>query len=540
MIFPDKNIILRISDLSIQTTGNFPVTIIDNLSIDIEKSKITAMIGESGSGKTLTALSIPGLTKYIENTKITGKILFKEETKWIDILSLSEKKLTEYRGKKISLIMQDPLSSFDPNKKCGKQLIEVIRIHRKINSKQARAYAGLLIKKMKLEPRVLDVYPHQLSGGELQRFAIANAVSSDPELIIADEPTTNLDANLTAGILDIIRDINREKAISFLFISHDLKVVKAIADNVCMIKSGRLLEYRPSHEFFVNPESIFSLTLIDAYFNFSLQETKKTKNNNSIELLKVSNLYKTFTTSIGFPFFNPSAKINALQNISFSIFEGETIGIIGESGCGKSTLARILVKLDQADSGEIFLLGKKISNPKSSDHDFVRKNIQMVFQNPITSLNKIIKVKKLLKEPFETGNTADKKDFSNKLNILAGQLGINDSLRDRYSDQISGGEAQRIALARAMAYDPKIIVMDESLSALDKISQNEILILLNELKQKNCTSFIFITHDLSLARYFCDRLLIMKNGTIVEHGPASNIFSSPENQYTKSLLNAIF
>ncbi|MBK7095100.1 MAG: ABC transporter ATP-binding protein [Saprospiraceae bacterium] len=536
MTFTDKNIILRILNLSISSTGRGAPTIIDNLSIDIERSKITSLLGESGSGKTLTALSIPGLTKYFQNISISGKILFKEAKGWTDIFSLSEKEMTDYRGKRIALIMQDPLSSFDPNKKCGKQLHEVIRTHKTICAKETQDYILSLLQKMKLEPRVLNSYPHQLSGGELQRFSIAIAVSSNPELIIADEPTTNLDANLKGEILNLIKDINREKAISFLFISHDLKAVKAISDNICLIKNGKLLEYKKSIDFFNDPSDPLSRSLIDAFFNFSLNQSIASPDHPLIEVLDVRDISKSFGTSVSISFFQNSARIEALKNISFRIDQGETIGIIGESGSGKSTIARILVQLEHPDKGSVTLSGKNIFLAHKRD----RKNIQMVFQNPVTSLNKIIKISKLLKEPYETDISKENTEDIPDLNDLKIQLGINDILLERYPDSISGGEAQRIALARALAYNPKLIVMDESLSALDKISQNEILKLLNDIKQKRNTSFIFITHDLSLARHFCDRILIMKDGRIIEQGATTDIFNSPVQHYTKSLLNAIY
>jgi ABC-type glutathione transport system ATPase component len=538
MIFPFENIILRISELSISSTGRQEISIIDNLSLDIEKSKITSLTGESGSGKTMTALSILGLTKYHKNINVSGKILFRVPEGWIDILNISEKQLTQLRGKKISIILQDPLSSFDPNKKCGKQLTEIIRTAKKVSTNAVAEEALFLVKKMKLDPRVLNLYPHQLSGGELQRFSIAVALSSNPDLIIADEPTTNLDANLKAEILNLIKEINREGSVSFLLISHDLKAVKSVSDNICIIKNGKLLEYKKASDFFRKPDHQFTKKLIDAFFNFTLPPFTRHSDFAPVEVLNVMEISKSFRTSFLISVFNKNKGVDALKNISFVIEKGETVGIIGESGSGKSTIARILVRLEKADTGSVLLCGKNISLPGSKKN--VRKNIQMVFQNPVTSLNKIIKVGKLLKEPFETALWSEINNDMLDMNTLKTQLGIYDELLERYPDNISGGEAQRIALARALAYNPGLLVMDESLSALDKISQNEILCLLNDIKQTQDTSIIFITHDLSLARNFCDRIIIMKNGSILEQGLTSEIFNSPAQEYTKSLLNAIF
>ena len=299
MIFPDKNIILSISGLTIRTKGRSALTLIDDLSFDIEKSRITALIGESGSGKTLTALSIPGLGRYMENTEITGKIIFKDGNKSVDLMKLPERSLTTYRGKRIGLILQDPMSSFNPNKKCGSQLTEMIRTHTRKTKKEAQDFASKAMADMKLGPRHFNAFPHQLSGGELQRLSIASAVSVNPELIIADEPTTNLDPLLTAEILGMIRKVNREKGITFLLISHDLRSVRAVADNVCLIKNGILQEYKRKEDFFNNPENIHSRELIDAYFNFRLPKSRVKPTG---EILRVNRVSKSFDLPGGIPF----------------------------------------------------------------------------------------------------------------------------------------------------------------------------------------------------------------------------------------------
>lgn len=532
MILPPDNIILSISGLTIRTTGKSPVTLVDDLNFNVEKSKITALIGESGSGKTLTALSIPGLGKYIENTEITGKILWREGKKETDLMKLTEKSLGAYRGKRIALILQDPVSSFNPNKRCGTQLVEIIRIHTKATKNLAREMALAAMAEMKLSLRHFNAYPHQLSGGELQRLSIASAVAVDPKLIIADEPTTNLDPLLTAEILSIIRNINREKGITFLLISHDLRAIRAIADNVGLMKHGKIYEYRRNEDFFNNPENVHSKELIDAYFNFSLS-TSITKT--SEEILRVSQISKSFDLPGRISFIKKPGRLKVLHDVSFILNKSECIGIIGESGSGKSTIARILVRLETEDEGTITLEGTKIS--RSDTVDFVKNNIQMVFQNPASSLNKVVKIKTLLNEPFENNRESDA--LKEKYEQTKKLLGIEELLLKRYPNQISGGEAQRIALARALAFNPGVIVMDESLSALDRISQNEILKLLNELKLRNNTSFIFITHDLQLARHFCDKLIIMRDGIVLEEGITSEIFSSPGHEYTKSFIDAV-
>jgi peptide/nickel transport system ATP-binding protein len=532
MIIPRENIILSISGLTIRTTGKSPVTLVDELDFDIEKSKITALIGESGSGKTLTALSIPGLGRYIENTEISGKILFRDGNTEIDLMKLPEKSLSAFRGKKIALILQDPMSSFNPNKKCGHQLTEVIRVHTGISNKEASKLAIAAMAEMKLSQRHYNAYPHQLSGGELQRLSIAAAVSVNPKLIIADEPTTNLDPLLTAEILDMIRRINREKGISFLIISHDLRAIRAVADNIGLMKYGKIQEYKRNEDFFGNPENIHSIKLVDAYFNFSLSpsDTKP-----SGEILRVSKLSKSFDLPGRIPFIKTPGQVKVIHDVSFILKKGESIGIIGESGSGKSTLARILVRLESEDGGYIVMEGTKLTHKHAID--FIRNNIQMVFQNPASTLNKAIRIKTLLDEPFE--NIRENKILKQNYKHTKKMLGIEETLLKRYPSQISGGEAQRIALARALAFNPGVIVMDESLSALDRISQNEILKLLNELKLKKNISFVFITHDLQLARHFCDRSIILRDGIVVEEGITSDIFSSPGHEYTKSLIDAV-
>ncbi|MGE5356290.1 MAG: ABC transporter ATP-binding protein [Deltaproteobacteria bacterium] len=528
MKFEGQNIILRISDLTISGKNNEKIT--DGLSFDIERFKITGLSGSSGSGKTLTALSVLGLTRYLRDISISGTILFNDKTGWKDLTSFNEKELTAIRGKKIAYIMQDPLTSFDPNKKCGSQYWEVsggIRSKEVLNN---------ILQKMNLEKRILDAYPHQLSGGELQRFAIAIAVSSDPDLLIADEPTTNLDANLTKSILELLKEINREKSISILLISHDIKALRSVCDNIAIIHNGKLAEYRTNADFFRNPASEYSKQLTDAFFNFSLPEKPSKEAGKHLNILSLSCISKTFKNSFRIPFITRNKNVNALKCISFNLGPGETLGIIGESGSGKTTIARILVSLNTADDGTIMLCGRNVTRPNGIIKAFIRNRIQIVFQNPVTSLNRIIKVKKLLNEPFEISSY--KKNTEKKIDPekLKEQLGIDNAMIERYPDQVSGGEAQRIALSRALALGPEIIVLDESLSALDRISQNEILKLLNEIQVKYRTSYIFITHDIGLAAIFCDRMLILKQGRIIEQGVAGDIFDHPTDPYTKSLI----
>jgi ABC-type glutathione transport system ATPase component len=532
MQIPEDKILLKIRNLSLFSLSDASQPILDKLSLDIERAKITALAGESGTGKTLLALCISGLARYLKGITASGSILFNSNGVSQDILSLNEKESTKLRGDKIAIVLQDPMTYFDPNKKIKRQISEIVKIHK---LQISDPHLEILLQKAGLDNRVLESYPHQLSGGELQRLAFISASLPKPELIIADEPTTNLDKKLTKQVLDMIKSFCVSEGIAVLFISHDLKAVRYIADNVCIIKQGSIIENNTCNEIFENPKNEHTKKLIDSFYNFHPELRSNYLSETSIEVKSVS---KTFTLNHEFDFFKKRKYLKVLGNVGFPLKKAEVLGIIGHSGSGKSTLARILVQLELADNGSVKIEKNEFSLSHYRNSGLLRKSIQLVFQNPITSLNRIMKIRNLLIEPLKSEFHDPKVKNSGILKILRKQLGIKEELLDRYPDQISGGEAQRIALARALINSPKVLILDESFSALDRISQNEIIVMLNKIIIENKIAIIFITHDIDFAAKFCDKLLILKNGIIVESGSTKEIINSSKNEFTKSLINA--
>lgn len=532
MVIADDKILIKIRNLSLFGQGKENQPILLDLNLDIERAKITALAGESGAGKTLLAMSICGLAKYLKGISVAGNIFFNSDDISHDILSLNEKEITKLRGNKIAIVLQDPMTYFDPNLKIKKQISEIIRIQKLQISEPD---LNKLLQKAGLDTRVLDSYPHQLSGGELQRLAFVSASLPRPKLIIADEPTTNLDKKLTIQILDMIRDFCNSEGIAILFISHDLKAIRYIADNVGIMKQGRILEFNTCNKIFTDPQNEQTKKLIDAFYNFNSERRSKYLSESAIEVNSVS---KTFILNDEFDFFGKRKYLKVLDKVNFSVHKAEVLGIIGHSGSGKSTLARILVQLELADHGNVKIEENVYSLNQNSNLRLLRKNIQLVFQNPITSLNRIMNIRTLLSEPLKSYFHVPKAKSSEILEILRHQSGIKEELLERYPDQISGGEAQRIALARALSNEPKVLILDESLSALDRISQNEIIVMLNKIISDKNIAIIFITHDIDIAAKFCDKLIILENGIIVESGNTEEIINSPKNEFTKSLINA--
>lgn len=534
-----QNTILRIKNLEIGFASPFDKNVVKGVSLSLAKSKITALVGESGSGKSLTALSILGFTKLIDNSFVKGEILFHDDEKVIDLLNLSEVDFEKLRGSKIAMIFQDPYTSFNPIKKCGEQIVEIIMLHQKFNRKVALTKTLELFSQMGVEDRIFNSFLHQISGGQLQRVGIAIALASNPKLLIADEPTTNLDSSLKRELLDLLLKIKRENGISILYISHDLDAVKYIANDVVLMHRGEIIEYQNNTDFFNSPKNEYTKNLNSIFFNFDIKLPNKVVEKEE-NILEIINLKKYFSTNSLFSFLFKNKAIQALKNINFSLGKGEILGVVGESGSGKSTLARVIMKLIDFDNGKISYQGKNIKHLDKSELEKYRKEVQIVFQNPLSSLNPVIKIKSLLAEPLDVYRLyKNKLDKDQKIKNLVKSVGLDESILDKYPDQISGGEGQRIAIARAIAIQPKLLILDESISSLDKFAQRDILDLLLKLRKEFKLTYIFITHDLKLSKYFCNRILILKEGEIVDIGNTNDIFNNPTSQYTKNLLNAV-
>ena len=530
--------LLSIKNLTIKIGAQI---ILSNISLDIKKNQVLGLVGESGSGKSFTALSILDLIN-IKNLNIEGEIIF-NGTK---LNNLSFREFQKIRGKEISIIFQEPMSSLNPSMKCGDQISEIILNHEKINKKNAKKKSLELIQKVQLKHSelVYEKYPHQLSGGQQQRIMIAIAIACKPKLLIADEPTTSLDGIVKNDIISLIKSLQDEYKMSVLFISHNLKLVAKFVDSLIILKNGLIIEKGVSSKVFNYPKSKYTQHLINSSPPTSNRPnrliTSKTKKNKLIT--------KEERTRIHLKIYNktPILKVNKLnvsygntkiiKDISFDLYRGETLGIVGESGSGKSTIAKSILGIVKTENGEVYFKDENIKNISNS---VFRKKVQLIFQDPYSSLNPEVSVGKSIIEPMIAHKIFNsKKEMKTRVLELLNQVGLLESDYNKFPNQFSGGQRQRIVIARALALNPEIIICDESVSALDVSVQAQILNLLSDLKEIYLFTFIFISHDMSVIKYFTDRLIVLKKGEIVEFNETDLLFEKPKKPYTKALLKA--
>ena len=531
-------IVLSIKDLTVKIGDQI---ILSNVSFEIKKNEVLGLVGESGSGKSFTALSVLNLIN-IKNLKSEGEIIFNGN----NLNTLSNKDYQKIRGKEISIIFQEPMSSLNPSMKCGDQISEILTTHEKINTKIAKKKSLELIKKVQLKnpELVFEKYPHQLSGGQQQRIMIAIAIACKPKLLIADEPTTSLDSLVKNDIIALIKSLQNEYEMSVLFISHDLKLVSKFVDNLIILKKGLVVEYGNSYEIFNSPKERYTQHLINSSPPKNNRPnrliTYKTSKNKIISKVERESAHLKIYSK------KPVLKINRLtvsyenqkilNDISFDLYKGETLGIVGESGSGKSTIAKSILGLIKIDDGEVFFKNKNI---KQIPNSVFRKKIQLIFQDPYSSLNSEMSIGNSIIEPMISHQVFNSKnEMKFRALELLNQVGLSESDYNKFPNQFSGGQRQRIVIARALALNPEIIICDESVSALDVSIQAQILNLLSDLKEKYHFTFIFISHDISVIKYFTDRLIILKKGEIIELNETDFLFQHPENDYTKSLLKA--
>lgn len=534
--------------------------IVHGITFDLYSNKILGIVGESGSGKSITSLAIMKLLPK-KNVSISGEILFEDK----NLLSLGEKQIRNIRGKEISMIFQEPMSALNPSMKCGKQVAEVIQLHTRKSYAQAKTACLELFKKVKL-PRpeeLYNSYPHQLSGGQMQRIMIAMAIACKPKLLIADEPTTALDVTVQKEILQLLKDIQQETRMAMIFISHDLNLVSQVADDILVLYQGKMIEKATSKTIFSNPKEEYTKALIAARPSLHIRLEKlptiaSYKNNDFIPkeitptdrarrhkeiylqppLLEVRDLKKHYFSNIGF--FSKTQTVRAVNNVSFSVYEGETLGLVGESGCGKSTLGKTIMQLETATSGSIRYRGAEITNLSKEAIRKLRKEIQIIFQDPYASLNPRLTIGTAIMEPMEVhGLIKNRQEAKNKTIELLNKVGLDAGFFKRYPHELSGGQRQRVGIARTIAVQPKLIICDESVSALDISVQAQVLNLLNALKKDFGFTYIFISHDLAVVKYMSDQLMVMNNGKIEELGDADEIYASPQSVYTKKLIDAI-
>jgi peptide/nickel transport system ATP-binding protein len=528
----DEEVILSVENLTIQLPPNMErKNAVENISFDLIAGEMLCIVGESGSGKSVTANAIMGLLP--STVKVTGGgIHFKGH----DLVRAGKGVLQGLRGRAVSIIFQDPLSALNPLMTIGRQITEVMDAHRVGDAGSRAAKVVSLLAEVGLpEPEVLQhQYPFQLSGGQRQRVMIAIALALGPDVLIADEPTTALDVTTQAQILDLIRRIQREKKMSVMFITHDFGVVAEIADRVIVMEKGLIVEQGSAATVLDHPSHPYTKKLIAAVPRM-IGDEEKSRDETPI-VLEVRNLDKTYVPSIGF--FTKPRIVHAVKTVTFSVHQGQTLGIVGESGSGKSSLGRALLKLMDCDGGSILFDGKDIAPLPESDFRPMRPDIQMIFQDPFASLNPRQTIARILTVgPLAHGMTA--RDAHAKALDLLRLVGLDEGAYDRFPHEFSGGQRQRIGIARALMFDPKVLVADEAVSALDVSIQAQILELLAKIQKEMKIAMIFITHDLRIASQICDEVLVMSCGEVVESGPPSRIFRAPQHPYTQQLIAAI-
>ncbi|MCG8802597.1 ABC transporter ATP-binding protein [Tenacibaculum finnmarkense] len=534
-------------------------SVIQEVSFNVQQTQILGIVGESGSGKSITSLAILGLLpKY---ATITGEILFKEQ----NVLNYKNSDFQKIRGSQIAMIFQEPMSSLNPTLTCGFQVAEVLELHTNLSKKEIKQAVILLFEKVKL-PRpmaIFNAYPHQISGGQKQRVMIAMAIACKPQLLIADEPTTALDVTVQKEIIALLKELQQEYKMGIIFISHDLGLVSEIADTVVVMRKGKVVEQGITKELFLHPKENYTKALIKSKPTLKkrfkilptvidfIKNTVKTEVYTDEErkefhqkiyaktpLLEIKNLHKEYVSKVGW--FSKRTVVKAVNDVSFKIYQGETVGLVGESGCGKTTLGSSILQLEKATSGQIIYKGEDITRVSKKALKKLRKDIQIIFQDPFSSLNPRITVGNAIVEPMKVHNILnsfkERKEYV--LNLLE-KVGLEKAHFDRYPHEFSGGQRQRIGIARTIALQPKLIICDESVSALDVSVQAQVLNLLNELKAEFNFTYLFISHDLSVVKYMSDQLVVMNKGQIEEIADADEIYNNPKTSYTKTLIAAI-
>lgn len=550
--------LLEVKNLSIAFGKN---EVVHDISYRLDSNEILGIVGESGSGKSVSTLAILGLLPKRVSKITSGSIAFQDK----DLTLLDSKAFQNIRGNEIAMIFQEPMSSLNPSMTCGKQVEEVLLQHTRLTKKEVATEVMSLFEKVKLPTpeRIFKAYPHEISGGQKQRVMIAMAIACKPNILIADEPTTALDVTVQKDIILLLKQLQKVEDMSILFISHDLSLVSEIANRILVMYQGEIVEQGTALEIFKNPKHSYTQALINSrphlgerlkrlptikdFINNTgnksviTTEERKTFHKNIYSkppLLEVIDLEKEYFSKSGW--FSKPESFKAVNQVSFKLYEGETLGLVGESGCGKSTLANAILQLDKATSGKIVYKGVDITKLSKGKFRALRKDIQIIFQDPYASLNPRIPIGKAIMEPMKVHHigTSDTERKQMVMDILQ-KVGLDDHYFYRYPHEFSGGQRQRIGIARAISLQPKLIICDESVSALDISVQAQVLNLLNDLKENFGFTYIFISHDLAVVNYMSDQLVVMNKGEIEEMNDADVIYKHPEKAYTKKLIHAI-
>ena len=582
-----ENTILQIHDLSIAFDGR---TVVEGLNLTLERGKTLGIVGESGSGKSVSTLALMGLLP--KNATVSGSAKLMpcpplnpagrspvSGEQPLELLTLDEEGFRSIRGRRISMIFQEPMTSLNPVQKCGEQVLEMMQGERRNEKEERKNEKERVIELFKevLLPRpekIFDSYPHEISGGQKQRVMIAMALINKPDIIIADEPTTALDVTVQKTILELLKSLQEKHGISIIFITHDLGVISQIADDILVMYRGKMVEQGPANEILHHPKEPYTQGLLACRppldsrperlptveeFLDSLTPNPSPYGEGSemkgylpssplgegsgVRLLSVNNLSVTYTLKKSL-FGKPLQTLKGVDGISFDIMEGETLGLVGESGCGKSTLGRALLRLIDHSDGSISYRGQSLDTLSRRQMRALRPKLQIIFQDPYSSLNPRITIGDAIAEPMKVHRTSmsSSSSSSNITSItrdLMQQVGLNPDWYSRYPHELSGGQRQRVCIARALILQPELVVCDESVSALDVSVQAQVLNLLNDLKRHYHYTYLFITHDLSVVKFLSDRIMVMQKGKIVESGTPDDIFDHPQTEYTRTLIDAI-
>ena len=553
------NAILEIKDLSIAFNGR---TVVEGLNLTLERGKTLGIVGESGSGKSVSTLALMGLLP--RNATVSGSA----KLDGTELLALDEEGFRNIRGKRISMIFQEPMTSLNPVQRCGAQVVEMLRQHEEVSDQEAHERVISLFKEVLLPrpEKIFDSYPHEISGGQKQRVMIAMALINNPDIIIADEPTTALDVTVQKTILELLKSLQEKFGISIIFITHDLGVIAQIADDILVMYRGKMVEQGSAREILHHPKELYTqgllacrppldsrperLPTVEEFLNVNeLPNNKVTEYSTTPlpsysatqPLIEVRNLDVTYTLKKSL-FGKPLQTLKGVDGISFDIMEGETLGLVGESGCGKSTLGRALLHLIDHSDGSICYRGQSLDTLSRHQMRALRPKLQIIFQDPYSSLNPRITIGDAIAEPLKVHGLKglkDSKGLREYVLDLMQQVGLNPDWYSRYPHEFSGGQRQRVCIARALILQPELVVCDESVSALDVSVQAQVLNLLNDLKRQHNYTYLFITHDLSVVKFLSDRIMVMQKGKIVESGTPDEIFSHPQTEYTHTLIDAI-
>lgn len=558
------------------------VRAVNDVSFSLNRGETIGIVGESGSGKSVTSLSVMRLIPNPPGKIASGQIIYHtRDNQQVDLAQMPEADMRKYRGNEISMIFQEPMTSLNPVFTCGDQVQEAIMLHQKISRNEAKARTLEMFEKVKLPNpnRILGAYPHQLSGGQKQRVMIAMAMSCNPSILIADEPTTALDVTVQATILELMNDLKKQIETSIIFITHDLGVIAEVADRVLVMYKGKIVEQGNVLDIFSNPQHPYTKSLLACRPPLGKRLSKlptvvdfmKEKENGEIEeltvsvkeaidrvtiseettqkrrdnlfaqqpVLQVKNLKTWFPAKTDF-FGRTKEFTKAVDDVSFDVYPGETLGLVGESGCGKTTLGRTILRLLPAHSGEVIYEGRNLLHLNQQEMKDMRKHMQIIFQDPYSSLNPRITIGDAILEPMKVHNVhANDTERKDKVIDLLRKVNMKPEHYHRYPHEFSGGQRQRICIARALALNPKFIICDESVSALDVSVQAQVLNLLIQLREEFQFTYIFISHDLSVVKFMSDRMVVMNKGKIEEMGISDEIYNNPQQEYTKRLIGAI-